>query len=322
MGGELRLLSTQWDLHKLMVGVEYQDNLRQNQNNIDLVNPANNIIIPDSGWRAGVYVQDEWAITDTLNLTLGLRHDRNNIIGGSLSPRAGLIWQATSATTLKALYGRAHRTANAYERNYTDGIGLSANPNLSIETVDTLELVIDQRIGSSLLLNGSVYQWIMQNLISQKLDPSSGFLQYQNDSEVKASGVELSVNKTWDWGGRLRSSASYQKTRFTNGPNLDNSPQLMGKLNFSSPLPKIDLRLGYELQYYSKRQLSNSPDMNNYWLSNINLMADKWTKGLTVSLGIYNLFDAHYQNAAFDNSWQSAIDQNGRQFRIKAAYAF
>lgn len=147
-------------------------------------------------------------------------------------------------------------------------------------------------------------------------------LQYQNDDKVKAVGVELSADKTWNWGGRLRSSLSYQKTHFANGPNLDNSPQLMGKFNFSSPVPKTGLRLGHELQYYSKRQIGNSPDIDAYWLSNMNLMADKWAKRLTVSLGIYNLFDTPYQNAAFDNSRQRAIDQNGRQFRIKAVYAF
>lgn len=322
LGFELRLLSTQLDSHKLMVGLEYQDNLRQDQANIDLVNSTNNNSIPANGWRSGVYGQDEWAITDKLNLTLGLRYDRNNVIGGSFSPRGGLIWKTTPSTTLKALYGRAHRTPNAYERNYYDAVSQLANQNLSIETIDTMELVIDQRIGPSLLLNGSIYQWTMQNLIAQKQDPFSDFLQYQNDKEVKAKGLELSIDKTWEWGGRLRSSASYQKSSFTKGPDLDNSPQLMGKLNISSPLANTGLRLGYELQYYSKRQLSSSLDMSDYWLSNMNLIADKWATGLTVSLGIYNLFDASYQHAAFDSSWQSAINQNSRQFRIKAVYAF
>lgn len=321
MGGELRLLSTHWNTHKLLGGLEYQNNLRQDQTSIDFTNPANNIIIPSSGWRTGVYAQDEWTLTRTLNLTLGLRYDRNNVVGGNFSPRGGLIWQATPTTTLKALYGRAHRTPNAYERLYGD-VTQEANQKLSIETVDTLELVIDQRIGSSLLVNISAYQWTMQNFIYQQINPLSGLLQYQNTGQIKANGVELSADKTWDWGGRLRSSVSYQESQLIHGPKLDNSPQLMGKLNFSSPLLNTGLRLGYELQYYSKRQISNSSDLNPYYLSNMSLMADKWVKGLTVSLGIYNLFDTPYQNAAFDSSWQSAINQNGRQFRLKAVYNF
>ncbi len=87
-GGEVRLLSTAWTDHKLMLGLEYQDNSRQDQTNEDLVNPANDLVIPGSGWRTGVYVQDEWALSDTLTTTLGLRLDRSNITDNEFSPRA------------------------------------------------------------------------------------------------------------------------------------------------------------------------------------------------------------------------------------------
>ena len=120
-GIEARLLSTAWAGHKLMLGMEYQDNSRQDQGNEDLLDPANNIEISRSGWRAGVYVQDEWALGESVTATLGLRLDRNNVTGNDLSPRAALIWQATPDTTLKALYGRAHRAPNVYERDFDDG---------------------------------------------------------------------------------------------------------------------------------------------------------------------------------------------------------
>ena len=46
--------------------------------------------------------------------------DFTDVIDTQWSPQLGLIWQATPATTLKALYGRAHRAPNAYERDYDD----------------------------------------------------------------------------------------------------------------------------------------------------------------------------------------------------------
>ena len=55
-----------------------------------------------------------------LTATLGLRVDRNDVTGNELSPRAALIWKATPDTTVKALYGRAHRAPNAFERDYDD----------------------------------------------------------------------------------------------------------------------------------------------------------------------------------------------------------
>ncbi len=319
-GGEIRLLSTAWANHKLMLGMEYQDNARQDETYENLAAQTQLVSVPASGWRAGVYAQDEWTLSNTLSATLGLRVDRNNVTGSGLSPRAALIWQATPATTLKALYGRAHRAPNVYEHDYADGVTQVANPALDGETIDTLEMVIDHRVGQSLRLRGSVYQWKMTGLVTLGMDPVSGLSQYQSGEDVKAKGVELSADKTWDWAGRLRGSLSYQDVAYASGARLDNSPQLLGKLNFSGPLPATGLRVGYELQYYSKRQAIDGTQLDGYWLSNLNLIADKWTKRLEVSLGIYNLFDAHYAHPGSDINWQNAIEQDGRSVRVKLEY--
>lgn len=321
-GAELRLLSTAVDGHKLMLGLEAQDNTRIEQKVLDLANPANDIVIPDSGYRIGLYAQDEWRISKTLTSTLGLRVDRNNATGTKLSPRAALIWQAAPATSIKALYGRAHRAPNAYERNYDDGIAQVGNPALSGETIDTLELVLDHLVGHDLTLRGSVYQWTMQGLVTLGIDPVSGLPQYQSGADVKAYGVELSADKTWNWGARLRGSLSYQRTYYTSGADLANSPQLMGKLNFSSPVASTGLRLGYELQYYSKRQAIDRTRLDGYALSNLNLSADKWARGLEVTLGLYNLFDQRYEHPGADSNWQKAFAQDGRSVRIKLDYRF
>jgi iron complex outermembrane receptor protein len=319
-GIEMRLLSTAWTGHTLMLGLEAQDISRQDQGNEDLATPANNISIPGSGWRAGVYVQDEWALGDTLTATLGLRLDRNSVTGTDLSPRAALIWQATPDTTLKVLYGRAHRAPNVYERDFDDGISEVANPDLDGETIDTLELVVDQRVGRKLHVRGSLYQWSMQGLVTLGTEPVSGLPQYQSGEDVQARGMELSADKAWDGGGRLRGSLSYQDVAYKSGAGLDNAPQLLGKLNFSSPLAATGLRLGYELQYSGERQAIDGTDLAGYWLSSLQLGTDKWVKGLEVSLGVYNLFDAHYEHPGSDTNWQNALEQDGRSVRLKMVY--
>lgn len=321
-GIEMRLLSTAWAGHTLMLGLEAQGNSRQDQGNEDWATPANSITIPGSGWRAGVYAQDEWALSDTLTATLGLRLDRNPVTGTEFSPRAALIWQATPDTTLKALYGRAHRAPNVYERNFDDGVSQVANADLDGETIDTLELVVDQRVGQALSLRGSVYQWSMRGLVMLGTDTVSGLSQYQSGEDVQARGVELSADKTWDGGGRLRGSLSYQDVAYKNGASLDNAPQLLGKLNFSGPLAATGLRLGYELQYSGERQAIDGTDLNGYWLSNLNLNAARWAKGLEVSLGVYNLFDTRYEHPGSDTNWQNALEQDGRSARLKVSYRF
>jgi iron complex outermembrane receptor protein len=322
VGAELRLLSTALAGHKLMLGVEGQDNVSYDQAIQDLVDPANNIFIPGSGYRVGLYGQDEWRIADTLIATLGLRGDRNNVTGTKLSPRAALIWQASPTTTLKALYGRAHRAPNAYERDYDDGFAQVGNPALRGESVDTLEIVVDHRVSRDSTLRGSVYRWTMHDLVTLGVDPVSGLPQYQSGDTVKAEGLELSADKTWKSGARARGSVSVQNVGYAGGARLLNSPKLLGKLNVSSPLPVAGLRVGYELQYDSKRRTNDGTDLGGYGVSNLHLSTEALAKGLELSLSIYNLFDKRFAHPGADTNWQNGLEQDGRIVRVKLSYKF
>mgnify|MGYP001558232037 FL=1 len=326
-GAELRLLSTALSNHKLMAGVEYQNNtsIKQSFQNFD--HPEDNIAIKSSVVRVGVYAQDEWRITDTLSATVGLRYDYSawiGSLGNRLSPRGALIWQATPKTTFKALYGRAHRSPNAYERDYTDNISQVANPGLRSEMVDTAELVADYLPLPNMNLRATVYAWDMHNIIALGIDPVSGLSQYQQTSQkVLARGTELSMDKTWDWGARLRSSFGIQNAEQQDS-HLPNSPYHLGKLNISIPIPLITgLRAGYELQYYGKRKTLDGTHTDNYVLSNLNLVTNvPQVKGLEASLSIFNLFNENYQHPAADTNWQNFFWQPGRTVRLRMDYRF
>ncbi|HQS30500.1 MAG: TonB-dependent receptor [Polaromonas sp. 39-63-203] len=321
-GGELRFLYTALAHHKLMVGLDLQDNTRIEQQILDLANSSNDRVIARSVARTGLYVQDEWPIADSLTATLGLRLDRTTTTDTAASPRVGMIWQAAPATTLKALYGRAHRAPSAFERDYSDESSQVENATLKGERIDTLELVTDHRVGTDMNLRGSVYQWTIHDLISLGIDPVTELPQYQSSGTVKAKGVELSAEKTWTSGARVRGSLSLQRARSAQGTVLVNSPQLLGKLGFSLPLPVARLRVGYELQYDSARRTANGTDTRAYSLSNLNLSTDKWVKGLELGLGIRNLFDKRYAHPRADGNWQNAIAQDGRSVRLQATYKF
>ncbi len=322
-GGELRLVSTAWAGHTLMLGTEYQDNSRHDQTNEDLLDPANDIVIRGASRRAGVYAQDEWLLAPALTAILGLRLDHSSVAGHAWSPRAGLVWRATPATTLKTLYGRAHRVPNAYERDFEDdGQSQVANPDLDRETVDTLELVVDHRVGPDLRLRGSIYRWDMSGLVTLGTDAASGLSQYQSGEDVRARGVELSADKTWAGGGRLRGSLSHQDAAYASGARPINSPRWLGKLNVSAPLAATAVRMGYELQYSSARRSLDGTALTGYWLSNLHFIADAWADGLEVSLGLYNLFDRRFSHPAAAINWQNALEQDGRSVRLMLGYRF
>lgn len=220
------------------------------------------------------------------------------------------------------LYGRGHRAPNAYERDYDDGLTLVANPALEGETIDTLELVADHRVNRDLSLRGSLYQWRMRGLIALGVDPVSGFAQYQSGEAVKARGLELSADKTWTTGARLRASVSLQDVAYAGGGALLNSPKLLGKLNLSAPLPLAGLRVGYEMRYDSQRLSLDGSKLGGYAMSNLNLSTEALAKGLELSLGIQNLFDKRYSHPGADTNWQNALEQDGRSARMSVTYRF
>jgi outer membrane receptor protein involved in Fe transport len=60
------------------------------------------------GWNIGVYIQDEWKLTDQLTLNTGLRFDQlyQYVDANQLSPRAALVYKPFDGTTLHAGYAR------------------------------------------------------------------------------------------------------------------------------------------------------------------------------------------------------------------------
>lgn len=321
-GGEMRFITSVIANHKLMAGLEYQNNERYNQTIEDRATPANNIKIPRSGYRIGVYLQDEWSLTDKLTATLGARVDRNNVIGTNTSPRLSLIWQPQKNTAFKALYGRAYRAPNAYERDYDDGLSIIANPSLQGEKIDTFELVADHQVSKDLTLRASIYQWNLDSAIG--LVSTGGITQYQNTGDITAKGMELSAQKVWGGGTALRANITHQLAKYDNsGQELENSSNSMGRLNLSTPWHAVGLKVGYELQCNSSRKDVVGGTVGGYCLSNINLLSEgKLLKGLDLSVGIYNLFDKKYSHPAADTNWQRSLEQDGLSVRLKAVYGF
>ncbi len=61
------------------------------------------------GLTAGLYVQDEWWLSDRLTLNYGARYDRFDVSfehEGQVSPRVNLVWQVDDATTAHLGYAR------------------------------------------------------------------------------------------------------------------------------------------------------------------------------------------------------------------------
>lgn len=316
-GIELRWLNTAWAAHKFMLGLELQDSPRQDQAGY-YPDPLDNYYLLGSGWRAGVYAQDEWRMSDTLVATLGLRADRNNVGGTRLSPRAALIWQATPVTTAKLLLGRAHRSPNVYEQDWDWAAGQypSPLPAIADERIETTELVLDHRLAPDLALRASVYQWSMRDMMVW----NSATSRSDSGPPVRARGAELSADRRWASGARLRASVSLQDAQMQGGQRLVNSPQWLGKLHVATPLPG-GARLGLEWLAESRRRTVDGGHVAGHAVTNLHL-TQRLQPGVEWSLGLYNLLDKRYSHPIGTGNWTTALAQDGRSVRLKMEARF
>lgn len=323
-GAEARLMG-RFERHKLVMGAEYQDNFRQDQRNFDVAPYALYLDDRRSSRREGIYLQDEITLMQGVLLNAGVRYDRYSTVGETVNPRLGLIWSPQETTALKLLYGTAFRAPNAFEQYYNDGNATSkVSPNLKPEEITSYEIVAEHELQHNFRLTASVYQNEISNLVNQVTDPADGLLVFQNIGQVKTRGAEFEAERAWDGGMRLRASYAWQITRDqTTGAELENSPNQLAKLNYSQPVWGDALRAGVELQYTGPRKTLAGATTGGYGVANLTLLSRKLARGLELSASVYNLFDKRYADPARPEHVPiDAIEQDGRNFRLKLGYRF
>jgi iron complex outermembrane receptor protein len=326
-----------WSGHRLLLGVDYQNNLRQYQIAEDAppslrctaTGSVSDPCMEDRrhSYRLGVYLQDDYALAENLSLNVGLRHDQSDAAASQWSPRLGLIWRANAENVVKLLYGSAFRAPNVYERYYYyPGVGTSlANLDLKAETIKTYEAVWESYLGADLRLSVGVHLNQVDNWIVQVTTPLG--LQFQNQPGITSRGVDLELEKSFVGGARLR--ASYTGEFVPERPNgVINSPSRhLVKANFATPLPWANWHLGLEAQYASGQPIP-SGHTAAYAIANANL---RWqpmgSKTTELALGIYNLFDHNYAHSFPDDSLISGIPrermaQDGRTWQLKLTHRF
>jgi len=318
--------------HTLTLGGEYVRHLRQDQQNYDL-DPATGATDPDAtylddardSWNWGLFLQDEWALGERVRLTLGARYDRYETFGGTLNPRAALVWSPRETTTLKLLYGTAFRAPNAYEQYYAvTGGQYKQNPDLEPEEIATYELVVEQLLGPVWRLTAGIFHYQISDLISLVEDPEDGSFLYDNTGNLKASGIELQAAGKWPSGLQAVASWSWQEVRDEETDEIvANSPRHLAKARALAPLFSKRLILGAEAQYVGSRDTVAGAEVDGYTLVNATLSTAPGLLGpVELALSAYNLFDAEYDDPTADDFAADRVPHVGRTFAARATVRF
>jgi len=320
--GEVKLSRTLLEKHKITLGTEIADNLRQDQGNYT---PIGNIFTTDPATSViwALYGQDEFAITHQLTLSAGLRYDHYSNFGGTTNPRLGLIYHLFQPTTLKLLYGTAFRAPEPFE--VTPGYGPFYDDNLGLkpETIRSVEGVVEQALGQHFRLSASVFQNRIENLISLETAASNGHAVYQNSDKARATGTEIELDG--QSAGGVKGTVSYSYALVEDPAThqvLTNSPQHLGKLNLILPLVQQRLFASLGAQYTSPRQTLAGNTVSGFPTFNVTLLGHTLGRHLDLSTSVYNILDKKYFDPGRPEDVQDAIQQDGRSFRIKITSRF
>ncbi|UJJ59879.1 MULTISPECIES: TonB-dependent receptor [Rhodanobacter] len=154
-------------------------------------------------WSA--YVQDEWSIGDDWTLNYGLRGDRYQLVRSEsqLSPRLGLVWQATGSTTVHAGYSR-YFTPPATEMiassniakfdGTTNAVSDMGNNTPLAERSDYFDAGISQNIGSAWTVGVDAYYRKVRRLQDEGQFGSALVYSTFNYEAGRVKGVEFTAN--------------------------------------------------------------------------------------------------------------------------------
>ena len=124
------------------------------------------------------YLQDEWSISDKLTMNYGLRADEYQAFRteSQLSPRLGLVYQATDSTTLHAGYSRYFTppdfelvSASTVTRfnGTTNQSEVTQDSPVQPERSDYFDIGVTQRLTPALTVGLDAYYKIARNLLDE-----------------------------------------------------------------------------------------------------------------------------------------------------------
>jgi outer membrane receptor protein involved in Fe transport len=171
------------------------------------IGPAAETIVDNSkatAWTYSAYLEDEWALADTLTLNYGLRFDQLDAFRkeNQLSPRVNLVWKPMDGTTFHVGYAR-YFSPPPFELVATESfakfVGTSAeapgtqNDLPRSERDNYYDIGAQQKIGG-LTLGVDVYYKQAKNLVDEGQFGAPIILTPFNYRVGYAKGVELSAN--------------------------------------------------------------------------------------------------------------------------------
>lgn len=285
---------------------------------------------------AGLYVQDQFSLTEQLTLDAGVRYDRydlNDNIGqtfktSGFSPNLGATYALSDTLELHAGYARALRGANvkeAYLLNFATN-----DPNRVAEKADNVEAGFAYSDGA-LSFGATAYVSNIDNAVTRTSRSVVG-----NEGDVTVKGVSAYLGYELDH-TQMSLGLSHNRPEIDGKP-LDDGDMAIGTsigdtltASVNHMLPEHNLELGWSTELV-KRLTDVAAGRSEKAGYGVHDVYAKWVPesqpDMSVTLTVKNLFDKYYLSHASygidtdDNVTVLGLAEPGRDIRLTFAARF
>lgn len=245
-----------------------------------------------------VYLQDQYAATDNLKFTVGLRHDGFSDVENRTTPRAAAVYQLTDADILKVQYSEAFRPPSFLELSAKNNPVLAGNPEIEGELIDNTELAYIHNDGVTVVRTTFFYA-VLHNLITQDRVTR----RYQNSAtDAITYGTEFEYLRPLGTRFKLDSNLTWVHAEFDGtGDRLPGVAQWLGNLSLIYQ-PMKEYSVSGRLNHVGERTreaLDTRDSLAGYTTLDLTVSAFLLEgRRLTLRGGVKNVFDEDVVYAA------------------------
>ncbi|GAB62048.1 TonB-dependent receptor [Candidatus Jettenia caeni] len=268
-----------------------------------------------------VYLQDTWDIIDTVNLTLGVRHDQYNDFGGATSPRIGITWLFMKDASLKVLYGKAFRAPSFQEMFTTNQPAIQGNEDLNPETIKTYEIGLSYRFNKHVTSSINYFYNDISNLISLRTTTTTS--QFENFGDAHIQGIEMETKVDIYKDNYIFMNYTFQNPEDDNGNDLPFVAQHKGNFGVNVHYWNyINTNLyTFVSGKRSREDGDHRDDLPAYALLNLSVIGKKFFKTMQIQGTVFNLLDKDYNDPG-PISIPEDLPRPGRTFFVELSYQF
>lgn len=270
----------------------------------------------------GIYAQDQIALTDNLNLLLGLRFDafeqtdrdyledtNESQTGDAFSPRLGIVYQPIPEISLYA----------SYSRSFTPTIGTAVDgSSFQPERGTQYEIGVKADLTDRLAATLALYDLTRSNVATE--DPDNPGFNIQT-GEQQSQGVELTLGGEILPGWDIIAGYTYTDARITEDNTFDEGNRLYAPENAfnlwtsyqiqSGSLQGLGVGIGLFFEGERQGDLANTFAIPSYLRTDAAIFYEH--DRFRASLNFRNLFDVDY----FENAFSTLRVYPGQPFAIQ-----